>query len=163
MSIWDFALPFGRIDMKTLLVSTLLVSVCTGVASAQASSPAQTAKDFYKWYLTELNAEHEPLLQSKRQMLQKVSTRLGRWVYSKAYEEYGADYFLDAQDYERTWADGISAAPAVTKGNTSTVRLTFTPKKGMYSGFGVRKMTIKLVKENGNWKIDMVNNRKLIS
>ena len=131
MSIWDFALPLGRIDMKTLLVSTLLVSVCAGVASAQASSPAQTAEDFYKWYLTELKAEHEPLLQSKRQMLQKVSTRLGRWVYSKAYEEYGADYFLDAQDYERTWADGISAARAVMKGNTSTVRLTFNPKKGV--------------------------------
>jgi hypothetical protein len=148
--------------MKIVLLSLFVFTLYTG-GSAQSLTPEQTAKDFYKWYLTELNAEREPIRDNKRLMLQKVSARLGKWLYSKAYEEYGADYILDAQDYEQSWANGISAAPAVTKGNASTVRLTLTPKKGTYSGFGVRKMNIKLVKENGVWMIDMVNNRKLIS
>jgi hypothetical protein len=148
--------------MKILLLSFFLVLFCADGLS-QTPGPEQTAKDFYMWYLTELNAERYPIRQNKRVMLQKVSARLGKWLYSKAYEEYGADYILDAQDYERTWVNGISAAPAATKGNVSTVKLTFTPKKGTFSGFGVRKMPIRLVKENGVWKIDMVNNRKLIS
>ncbi|HJS52843.1 MAG TPA: DUF3828 domain-containing protein [Pyrinomonadaceae bacterium] len=146
--------------MKSLLISVVILLAYAGT-SAQAVGPEQAAKDFYKWYLTELNAEREPRRDSKPLMLQKVSARLGRWLYSTAYEEYGADYFLDAQDYEQSWANGVSAAPAVTKGNVSTVRLTLTPKKGV-TGWGVRRMTIKLIKENGAWKIDTVNNRKLI-
>jgi hypothetical protein len=148
--------------MKILLVLLVVLFFHIGVSS-QTNSPEQSAKDFYKWYLTELNAEREPIRDNKRLMLQKVSARLGKWLYSKAYEEYGADYILDAQDYEQSWANGISAAPAATKGNVSNVKLTFTPKRGTFSGFGVRKMNIRLVKENGVWKIDMVNNRRLIS
>jgi len=148
--------------MKILLVLLVVLFFHIGVSS-QTNSPEQSAKDFYKWYLTELNAEREPIRDNKRLMLQKVSARLGKWLCSKAYEEYGADYILDAQDYEQSWANGISAAPAATTGNVSNVKLTFTPKRGTFSGFGVRKMNIRLVKENGVWKIDMVNNRRLIS
>ena len=148
--------------MKIIPVLLIVLFFHADVFS-QTSSPEQTAKDFYKWYLTELNAERHPIQQNKRLMLQKISARLGKWLYSKAYEEYGADYILDAQDYERTWVSGISAAPAATKGNVSNVKLTFTPKRGTYSGFGVRTMPIRLVREGGVWKIDMVNNRRLIS
>ena len=147
--------------MKIVLLSLIVFTLYTG-GSAQVVSPEQTAKDFYKWYLSELNAEREPIRDNKRLMLQKVSTRLGKWLYSTAYEEYGADYVLDAQDYEQSWVNGISAAPAATNGNVSNVKLTFTPKRGTYSGFGVRRMNIRLVKENGAWKIDVINNRKLI-
>ena len=147
--------------MKIVLLSLIVFTLYTG-GSAQVVSPEQTAKDFYKWYLSELNAEREPIRDNKRLMLQKVSTRLGKWLYSTAYEEYGADYILDAQDYEQSWVNGISAAPAATNGNVSNVKLTFTPKRGTHSGFGVRRMNIRLVKENGAWKIDVINNRKLI-
>jgi len=146
--------------MKTLLLSIFVFAFCAS-GYGQAVKPEQTAKDFYKWYLTALNAQKDPIRDNKRLMLQKVSTRLGRWLYSKAYEEYDADYFLDAQDYDETWVNGITAAPAATNGNVSTVKLTFTPKKGS-TGFGVRTMRIKFVKENGAWKIDSVNNRALV-
>jgi len=100
--------------MKIVLLSLIVFTLYTG-GSAQVVSPEQTAKDFYKWYLSELNAEREPIRDNKRLMLQKVSTRLGKWLYSTAYEEYGADYILDAQDYEQSWVNGISAAPAATR------------------------------------------------
>ena len=153
---------FTKMNFSKLLFLSLLLFLFCADGLGQATRPEQAAKDFYRWYLTELNAEREPRRDSKQLMLQKVSARLGKWLYSEAYEEYGADYILDAQDYEASWADNIKASPAVTKGNVSTVKLTLTPRKGAI-GWGVRRMIIKLVKENGVWKIDTVNNRRLIT
>jgi hypothetical protein len=145
-----------------LLFSAILFAVALNIsAGAQVKTPDAVAKDFYKWYLTELNAEHEPILQNKKRMLEFVSARLGRWIYSPVYEQYGADYFIDAQDYEHSWANGISATKPVIKGSTATLRIQMDPAKGVHSGFGRRVLPIKLVKEGGVWKIDMINNRKL--
>src|SRR5215211_7482487 len=122
--------------MKLLLSAFLLFFALHISAVAQAKAPDGVAKDFYKWYLTELNAEHEPILQNKKRMLGYVSARLGRWVYSSSYSEYGADYFLDAQDYEHSWVNGISATKPVIKGSTATLRIQLAPAKGVSSGFG---------------------------
>ena len=147
--------------MKWIFSTILFVVVLNISAGAQVKTPDAVAKDFYKWYLTELNAEHEPILQNKKRMAAFISARLNRWVYSPAYEEYGADYFIDAQDWEHSWVNGISATRPVIKGPTATLRVNFEPAKGVYSGFGRRSLPIKLVKEGGVWKIDMINNRKL--
>jgi hypothetical protein len=145
-----------------LLLSTILFAFALNIsAGAQVKAPDAVAKDFYKWYLTELNAEREPIRQHKKQMLQYVSARLGRWVYSPSYSEYGADYFIDAQDWEHSWVNGISATRPIIKGSTATLRVQFDPAKGAASGFGRRVLPIKLVKEGGVWKIDLINNRKL--
>ena len=146
--------------MKALL-SFLIISALHVSAGAQVKSPDAVAKDFYKWYLTELNSEREPIRQNKTRMLEFISTRLGRWVYSDAYSEYGADYFIDAQDWDRTWVNGISATRPVLKGRIATLRIQLEPAKGVFSGFGRRTLAIKLVKESGAWKIDMINNREL--
>lgn len=130
-------------------------------AGAQSKPPDVVAKDFYKWYLTELNADRFPIRQDKKRMLGFLSSRLGRWVYSPAYSEYGADYFIDAQDWDRTWVSGISASRPIIKGSTATLRIVLQPSKGTYSGFGRRTLPIKLVREGGEWKIDMINNRRL--
>ncbi|HUR98644.1 MAG TPA: DUF3828 domain-containing protein [Pyrinomonadaceae bacterium] len=146
---------------KRFLLVLLVFSVLHVSAGAQVKAPEAVAKDFYKWYLTELNAEHEPILQNKKRMLAFISTRLGRWVYSSSYSEYGADYFIDAQDWEHSWVNGISATAPVIKGTNATLRIQLTPAKNAESGFGRRVLPIKLVKEGGVWKIDMINNRKL--
>jgi hypothetical protein len=148
--------------MKILLTAFLFLFALHVPAAAQSKAPDAVAKDFYKWYLTELNAEREPIRQDKKRMLEFISARLGRWVYSPAYEEYGADYFIDAQDWEKSWANGISSSRPVIKGATATVRIQFDPAKGVSSGFGRRVLPIKLVNEHGVWKIDMINNRSLV-
>ena len=147
--------------MRLLLAAFLMFFALHISVGAQVKAPDVVAKDFYRWYLTELNAEHEPIRQNKTGMRKFISARLARWVYSPAYSEYGADYFIDAQDWERTWVDGISSARPVINGSTATVRVQFDPAKGTVSGFGRRTLPIKLVKEAGMWKIDMVNNRSL--
>lgn len=149
--------------IKTFIFCGLFAVLVSSAAFGQAAlTPERAAKDFYTWYLTELNAERYPIRQAKRQMLGKVSTRLGRWLYSKSYEEYGADYFLDAQDWDENWVKNISASKAVVKGNTSTVNVKFGVPKGTYSGFGPRTLPVGLVKEGGTWRIDKVNNRELL-
>lgn len=147
--------------MKILLLTFLIVAALHGSAGAQARGPDAVAKDFYRWYLTELNLERNPIRQNKTRMLEFISPRLGRWVYSTAYSEYGADYFIDAQDWDQTWVNGISATRPVIKGNVATLRILLEPPKGVFSGFGRRTLPIKLVKDGGEWKIDMINNRKL--
>jgi hypothetical protein len=147
--------------MKIFLLVFLIFSALHVAADAQVKGPDAVAKDFYKWYLTELNAERNPIRQNKTRMLKFTSARLGRWIYSRAYSEYGADYFIDAQDWEQSWVNGISATRPVIKGATATLRVRFDPAKGVTSGFGHRILPIKLVKEDGVWKIDMINNRAL--
>ena len=147
--------------MKIILFAVFGLFALQASVAAQVKGPDVVAKDFYKWYLTELNAERNPIRQNKKKLLGFVSRRLGRWVYSPAYSEYGADYFIDAQDWEQTWVNGISATRTVIKGSTATVRIQLEPAKNVDSGFGRRVLPIKLVKEGGVWKIDMINNRAL--
>ena len=147
--------------MKLLLPAFLLFFALHISALGQVKSADVVAKDFYKWYLTELNAERDPISQNKTRMRSFISARLSRWVYSSSYSEYGADYFIDAQDWEHSWVNGISATRPVIKGSTATVRIQFKPAKGVQSGFGRRTLPIKMVKEGGVWKIDMINNRRL--
>ena len=148
--------------MKLFLPVFLLLATIPASAAAQAKPPDEVAKEFYRWYFAELNLERHPISQSKTRMREYISARLARWINSPAYSEYGADYFIDAQDWERTWADGVSARSPVIKGAVATVRIQLDPAKGVFSGFGRRTLPIKLVKEGGSWKIDLVNNRQLM-
>lgn len=143
---------------KTIWLGLILTLFLCGNAFGQTETPEQTAKDFYKWYLTELNNERYPINRQKSEILKRVSKRLGRWLYSPAYEEFGADYFLDAQDWDENWAKGITTSKAIIKGNNATVKVSLTAPKGMNKGFGARSLNVKLVKEGGTWKIDRVNN-----
>jgi hypothetical protein len=147
--------------MKALFLVFLVISALALSAEAQTRRPDVVAKDFYKWYLTELNAERNPIRQNKTRMLEFISPRLGRWVYSPAYSEYGADYFIDAQDWDGSWVNGISATRPIIKGNIATLSILLEPAKGTFSGFGRRTLPIRLVKDGGAWKIDMINNRRL--
>ena len=147
--------------MKVFLLVLLFFALIPGSASAQAKRPDEVAKEFYRWYLAELNLDRHPISQNKTGMRGYISARLASWIYSPAYSEYGADYFIDGQDWERTWVHGVSAKRPVIKGAIATVRIQLDPAKGVFSGFGRRTLPIKLMKEGGSWKIDLVNNRQL--
>lgn len=144
---------------KYLGFGILLTFLLCGNAFAQAKKPETAAKDFYKWYIAGLNAENYAIEKQKPKMLKAVSTRLGKWLYSKDYEEYGADYFLDAQDWDKNWENNIGTSKAVVKGNAATLKLTLTSPPESEGWTGKYVLTLKLLKENGAWKIDKVNNR----
>lgn len=143
---------------RIALAAAFAFLIFTSASYAQsASAPEQAAKDFYKWYLHELNSDKFPISQQKPQMLKVISKRLGKWIYSKAYEEYGADYFIDAQDWDENWENGIKTSKAVVKGNAATLKVNFISKQ---KGFGNHTLNVKMIKETGIWKIDRVSSGK---
>ena len=143
------------------LLFVLFVLGNVGANSAKAAdTPEQTAKNFYEWYLAELSRGGAVLDKNKTTVLKSVSKRLGKFIYSPAYEEYGADYFIDAQDYDENWQ--VTTTKAVIKGNKATLKVLLAASRGPRPEFK-QTLTIKMVKENGAWKIDMVNNRELIA
>lgn len=133
-------------------------SLGASVAKA-ADTPEQAAKSFYEWYVKELSSESSDPIGKKEIVLKSVSRRLGKWIYSPAYQEYGADYIIDAQDFDDTWQ--VSTTKAVIKGNTATLKVMLKSTRPKGEGFS-QTLPLKMVKENGEWKIDSVNNRKIV-
>ena len=147
---------------KVKLLSFALILFITGSISATvakaADTPEQTAKSFYRWYLKELSREGGNPIKQKSIVLKSVSKRLGKWIYSPAYEEYGANYFIDAQDLDENWQ--VAMTKAVIKESKATLKVLFAAPHGKLSKFK-QTLVIKMVKESGAWKIDSVNNREL--
>lgn len=143
---------------KLLKLALLLFLVGSlGAASIKAAdTPEQTAKGFYEWYLKELSRENIRI--DKKIVLKYVSKRLGKWYLSRAYEHYDADYFIDAQDLDEKWQ--VTTTKAVIKQNTATLKVVLAVPKAKKSDW-TNTLSIKMIKENGAWKIDVVNNRKL--
>ena len=148
--------------MKKLLqiiLPALLIFFIAANVSAQ-KTPEITVKEFYTFYMKGLKNSGYPI-DSKTMMRKYISRRLAGWVYSKSYREYGADYFIDGQDFEEKWLP-ISVSKAVIKGNTATLKVTLDVPKGVKTQWKKSVLPVKLVKENGVWKIDEINNRELV-
>jgi hypothetical protein len=132
-----------------------MVAAVFGAARAQANGPEAATLGFYHWYLGELNANRFPIDKNRTEMRKRVSARLAKWLFSPAYSDYGADYFIDAQDLDAAWAKTVTVTGGTVKGNTATAVVTFPKSK-----FFPRKvMTVSLVREGGAWKIDKVRGR----
>ena len=126
-----------------------------GAVHAQSSAPEVATRDFYRWYIGELNSNRDSTYKNKREIRKRVSVRLARWLFSPAYSDYGADYFLDAQDFDAEWAKTVQVSGGVIKGSTATAVLTFPKSKY----FDRKVVSISLVREAGAWKIDKVRGR----
>lgn len=142
------------------LLSVALLLAVAGFSYGQANSgPAETSKAFYKWYLHEMNAERNPT-DDKAKMRTFISDRLARWSNSKAYQDYGADYFIDAQDFGEGWEHNIGISKVVVLGSSATLRVTLVqPHSGNTPDFGNKILDLKLLKERGAWKIDRITGK----
>ena len=143
---------------KTIAFALILFFVGSlGASAAQAANtPEQAAKSFYEWYTKELAREGGNPIRSRQTVLKSVSKRLGKFIYSPAYQEYGADYIIDAQDFDDSWQ--VSTTKAIVKGNTATLKVALKSTRPKNQGFS-QTLPVRMVRENGEWKIDRVNNR----
>lgn len=137
------------------LLLFLLGSVGANFAQAADDTPEQTAKTFYVWYLKELNREGGNPIDNKQTLAKYVSRRLIKQIdaWRKA-EEYDADYFIDAQDFDEKWQ--VTTTKAAVTGNRATLKVTLAAPKAKASDWK-QTLTVKLIKEGGAWKIDKVN------
>jgi hypothetical protein len=114
------------------------------------------ARAFYSWYVGQVKRDKNPL-DNRATMRRYISRRLQKWLYSPAFREYGADYFLDAQDFDDDW-DKLRTGALRVRGATATLRVTLGRPKPAGKGIGAHPLNLKWVREGGTWKIDRVNN-----
>lgn len=150
-----------KLKVKGLIVlfALFLTSLNANMAFASntsAATPEQAAVEFYRWYLDALNRNRDPRTRQKQKLLSFLSKRFGKWVYSIPDDEYDADVFISAQDFDEDWVNAISTSKASVKGNTAR----FDVILGVYKngkrtkGIGKHVLHLKMVKEGGAWKID---------
>ena len=142
-----------------LFVFSLILGAANFAPAQAGQKPEDVAAEFYKWYLGELNRNRDPRTQNKQKVLKYLSRRAGKWLYSIPPGQYGADYFLDAQDFDEEWAQSVNVSKAAIKGNSATLKVTLGVFKDgrKYQGIGKHVLSLKLVREGGAWKIDRIN------
>ena len=74
----------------------------------------------------------------------------------KAYDnnEFDADYFISAQDFDEKWATNMKISNVKIKGNKATANVVLDGKGSFDS-----KLKLKLIKEKSVWKIDVIESQ----
>src|SRR2546423_11368603 len=138
------------------LISLGAVIVAAQVRAAEtAATPEDCIRNFYRWYVTNLVANRDPMKQRK-EIRQYATERLLREIDKmvKGPDGLDGDYFVDAQDFDPLWAKNISISNLQTHGDKSSAHVLLNGAKGMQ-----KKLLVHLVKEGGTWKVDKVQGR----
>ena len=138
--------------MKKIVLSFLMVMFCSLAVLAQ-STPETTIKNFYSWYVREISKNKFPLAEQPTKMKQFITARCYN-ENKKAYDnnEFDADYFISAQDFDERWATNVKISNVKIKGNKATANVVLDGKGSFDS-----KLKLKLVKEKSVWKIDVID------
>ncbi|MFN2621485.1 MAG: DUF3828 domain-containing protein [Chthoniobacterales bacterium] len=138
-----------------IIVAAALLATGYVRAAESAAMPEDCIRNFYRWYVTNLVANRDPMKQRK-EIRQYATERLLREIDKmvKAPDGLDGDHFVDAQDFDPLWAKHISISGVKTVGDKSTTHLLLNGSKGMQ-----KKLIVHLVKEGGTWKVDKVQGR----
>lgn len=119
---------------------------------APGATPEDCIRSFYKWYVTNLVANRDPMKQRaeiKRYATERLLKEIDKMV--KGPDGLNGDYFTDAQDFDPLWAKNISISGVKINGDKSSAHVLLDGAKGMR-----KKLTVFLVKDAGTWKVDKV-------
>lgn len=122
------------------------------MAQTANSTPEATIKNFYGWYVREIAKNKFPLTEQPAKMKQFITLRCyneNKRAYDK--NEFDADYFISAQDFDESWATNVKISNVKIVGNKATANVILDGKDGFDS-----KLKLKLVKEKAVWKIDVI-------
>ncbi len=140
-----------------VLISVAVAVFATGQgrAAESAATPEDCIRNFYRWYVTNLVANRDPMKQRK-EIRQYATERLLKEIDKmvKGPDGLDGDYFVDAQDFDPLWAKNISISDVKTVGDKSSAHVLLNGSKGMQ-----KKLLVHLVKEGGTWKVDKVQGR----
>jgi Protein of unknown function (DUF3828) len=141
-----------------ILLAAVTLPFATPAAEPNKSSsatPGESIRSFYRWYVTALVANRNPMEQ--RTELKRFATdRLLKQIdrMQKGPDGLDGDYFVDAQDFDPLWAKNISISAVQTNGGKCNAHVLLNGAKGMR-----KELIVHLVKEGGSWKIDKVQGR----
>jgi hypothetical protein len=141
-----------------LVALILLVGLPPGARATESSpgNPSDSIRGFYRWYVTELIANHQPL-ENRKELKHFATERLITQIdkMRRGPDGLGADYFLDAQDFDNLWAKNIAISNLKVRGSNATADVRLTGKGEMR-----RRLKVSLVSDGGTWKIDEVEGRE---
>jgi Protein of unknown function (DUF3828) len=135
------------------LFSIAAVFITSQIRAAEsAATPEDCIRNFYRWYVTNLVANRDPMKQRteiRRYATERLLKEIDKMV--KGPDGLDGDYFVDAQDFDSLWAKNISISDVQVHGDKSSARVVLNGSKGMR-----KKLMVHLVKEGGTWKVDKV-------
>jgi hypothetical protein len=150
--------------MKSLAsVFTLVVALgfCSGMRAAEpsvapVSNPSESIRSFYRWYVTELVANRNPM-DNRKELKRFATERLLKEIdrMKKGPDGLDGDYFVDAQDFDGLWAKNITVSDVKISGTKATAAVLLAGKGDMR-----RRLDVSLVKDGSVWKVDKVKGRE---
>jgi len=131
-------------------------SSATGAAEPSTANPSDAVRGFYRWYVTALIANKQPM-ENRKEMKRFVTERLLSEIdkMKKGLDGLDGDYFLDAQDFDNLWAKNIAVSDLKVSGKNASAEVLLAGKGEMR-----RKLKVNLVSDGTAWKIDRVQGRE---
>ncbi len=122
-------------------------------AAEVARPPEAVVSEFYQWYMKELAADRNPLLDKNKSLSNYVSVSLLQQIKRKMSSKDGMenDYFIQAQDYLDDWMTSIAVAAPAVNGDVATTKLTLGATDQSRS-----ELDVTLRREKTEWKITQV-------
>jgi len=152
----SFDVSFRAMKRIIGLVSIAAVIVAGQIQAAEpGATPEDCIRNFYRWYVTNLVANREPMKQRseiRRYATERLLKEIGRM--EKGPDGLDGDYFTDAQDFDPLWAKQIEISAVKIQGDKSSAQVLLNGAKGMR-----KKLVVHLVREAGTWKVDKVQGR----
>ena len=152
---------FGRLGASLCVATALLSSTRCEAKTSSTSVISISARvtRFYRLYMGEFDKSKGDLASNDQTRSRAIKTyssrRLRRWLASPTYREYGSDYFIDAQDFRNDW-NQAHVSEVKVQGNSATLRVVLGSPKPT-GQLGSQTLRLKMVREEGAWKIDRVN------
>jgi tartrate dehydratase alpha subunit/fumarate hydratase class I-like protein len=148
-------------SLFSVLALVVALGFCSAMRAAEpstaaGSNPSDTIRSFYRWYVTELIANRNPM-ENRRELRRFATERLLKEIdrMKKGADGLGGDYFLDAQDFDNLWAKNISVLDVKITGMKATAEVLLAGQGEMR-----RRLKVSLVKDGTVWKIDKVQGRE---
>jgi hypothetical protein len=120
------------------------------------SNPSDSLRSFYRWDVTELVANRNPM-ENRKELKRFATDRLLKEIdrMKKGPVGLDGDYFVDAQDFDALWARNITVTDVKISGTKATADVLLAGKGDMR-----RRLQVSLVRDGSVWKVDRVKARE---
>jgi hypothetical protein len=148
----SFVVAFSLVVLLGFLSTTRAAEPAT----APGSNPSDAIRSFYRWYVTELIANRNPM-ENRKELKRFATERLLKELdrMKKGPDGLDGDYFVDAQDFDDLWAKNITVSEVKISGAKATAEVLLVGKPDMR-----RRLRVSLVKDGAIWKVDKVKGRE---
>ncbi len=130
----------------------------SGRAVETTASPANTIREFYRWYVKALVAEAKPLDQ-KAKMKQFATARLRKEIerlstVDSDMDGGGLDHdpIILGQDFDKDWSTNITVRGVTVEGDSAKATVEFRGREIAH-----HKLKVALLREDDAWKVDKID------